>query len=90
MAAAAWCFLHFSTASAYQTHARHRIGVIGGGASGIFSSIQAAANNQNVEVIVFESSPRTLGKVKISGGGRCNGALRYLVKLLCTVFYAEK
>eukprot|EP00547_Thalassionema_nitzschioides_P008621 CAMPEP_0194227908 /NCGR_PEP_ID=MMETSP0156-20130528/43098_1 /TAXON_ID=33649 /ORGANISM="Thalassionema nitzschioides, Strain L26-B" /LENGTH=452 /DNA_ID=CAMNT_0038960405 /DNA_START=152 /DNA_END=1510 /DNA_ORIENTATION=- len=53
----------------YSTSAS-RIAVIGGGASGIFSSIQAAASV--AEVFVFEASPKTLGKVKISGGGRCN------------------
>jgi len=50
-----------------------RIAVIGGGASGIFSSIHAAAlSKSNNKVVVFEASPKTLGKVKISGGGRCN------------------
>jgi predicted flavoprotein YhiN len=60
-----------------------RIGVIGGGASGIFAAISAAeaaaaANTRgreepsNIQVIVLEATSNTLQKVKISGGGRCN------------------
>lgn len=59
------------------------IGVIGGGASGIFASIAAAnalsssddynhVNKPNIYVIVLEATNDTLRKVKISGGGRCN------------------
>jgi predicted Rossmann fold flavoprotein len=51
---------------------RPRIAVIGGGASGIFSAIQAASHGNHVDVVVLEAGPKTLGKVKISGGGRCN------------------
>jgi len=46
--------------------------VIGGGAAGFFAAITAAENNQNLEVIVLEQGNDVLGKVKISGGGRCN------------------
>jgi predicted Rossmann fold flavoprotein len=60
--------------------AMRRIAVVGGGASGIFGSIQAAAASatlsssfqRDTEVVVLEAGPKTLGKVKISGGGRCN------------------
>ncbi len=48
------------------------LAVIGGGAAGIFASIQAAENNQCKNISVFESSSNLLQKVKISGGGRCN------------------
>lgn len=54
------------------------IGIIGGGASGIFASIAAAnvaakhRHHKNVRVIVLEATTETLRKVKISGGGRCN------------------
>ena len=44
--------------------------VVGGGASGIFSSIAAARAGANV--IVLDSGAQPLRKVKISGGGRCN------------------
>jgi hypothetical protein len=47
-----------------------RIAVIGGGASGIFAAIAAAQNGHNVTV--FEAAAKTLTKVQISGGGRCN------------------
>jgi hypothetical protein len=44
--------------------------VIGGGASGLFSAVNAAA--KAVDVLVLEKSAKLLAKVKISGGGRCN------------------
>ena len=49
-----------------------RIAVIGGGAAGFFAAITAAESNPAVRVELFEKSTRFLGKVKISGGGRCN------------------
>lgn len=50
---------------------RKKIAVIGGGASGIFASI-AAAEHPHTHVTVLEATGKTLQKVKISGGGRCN------------------
>ncbi|NLR92655.1 BaiN/RdsA family NAD(P)/FAD-dependent oxidoreductase [Flammeovirga agarivorans] len=47
-----------------------KIAVIGGGAAGFFASISAA--EQGNEVHLFEKTSKVLGKVKISGGGRCN------------------
>lgn len=44
---------------------------IGGGAAGFFGSITAAENGAS-KVLILEKSPNLLGKVKISGGGRCN------------------
>jgi predicted Rossmann fold flavoprotein len=50
-----------------------RIGVIGGGASGIFAAISAASHKTTpTSVTVLEAGNSTLTKVKISGGGRCN------------------
>jgi predicted Rossmann fold flavoprotein len=49
-----------------------RIGVIGGGAAGFFGAITAALANPQAEVTIFEAAPEPLGKVRISGGGRCN------------------
>jgi predicted Rossmann fold flavoprotein len=46
--------------------------VIGGGAAGYFAAITAAEANPSAEVTIYEQSKRTLQKVKISGGGRCN------------------
>ena len=47
-----------------------RVGVIGAGAAGYFSAIHAAMGN--AEVTLLEKTTKTLAKVKISGGGRCN------------------
>jgi hypothetical protein len=44
--------------------------VIGGGAAGIFCAVNAA--RMGLGVIVLEKTGKLLGKVKISGGGRCN------------------
>ncbi|MEO1856544.1 MAG: NAD(P)/FAD-dependent oxidoreductase [Rubritalea sp.] len=44
---------------------------IGGGAAGFFGSITAAENGAE-SVLMLEKSSKLLGKVKISGGGRCN------------------
>jgi predicted flavoprotein YhiN len=69
-----------------ELHPLCRIAVIGGGASGIFAAISAAAasataaassastttTTPSVHVTVLEASSKTLQKVKVSGGGRCN------------------
>ena len=49
-----------------------KIVIIGGGAAGFFSAIQIKENNPSAEVIILEKSQKTLQKVEISGGGRCN------------------
>ncbi len=48
------------------------IAIIGGGAAGYFAAITAAEANPSAQVTIYEQSKRTLQKVKISGGGRCN------------------
>jgi len=48
------------------------IAIIGGGAAGYFAAITAAEANRAAQVTIYEASKRTLTKVKISGGGRCN------------------
>ena len=48
------------------------IAIIGGGAAGFFSAINAKENYPNADVVIFEKSQKLLTKVKISGGGRCN------------------
>ena len=53
-------------------HSDLRIAVIGGGAAGYFAAITAAEANPAARVTIYEQSKRTLQKVKISGGGRCN------------------
>lgn len=46
--------------------------IIGGGAAGFFAAITCAEANPASEVIILERGKDVLGKVKISGGGRCN------------------
>lgn len=48
------------------------IAIIGGGAAGFFAAISCKAHHPNATVIIFEKSAKTLAKVKVSGGGRCN------------------
>lgn len=49
-----------------------RLVVVGGGAAGFFAAIAAAEANPSARVILLEKSAQYLGKVRISGGGRCN------------------
>lgn len=49
---------------------RLKIGVIGAGAAGYFAAIHAAQGGADVTII--EKTSKSLAKVKISGGGRCN------------------
>jgi predicted Rossmann fold flavoprotein len=51
---------------------KKKIIIAGGGAAGFFAAIACAENNPNDEVLIFEKSAQVLGKVKVSGGGRCN------------------
>jgi predicted Rossmann fold flavoprotein len=46
--------------------------VIGGGAAGFFCAVNAARLHPALKVILLEKSSKLLGKVRISGGGRCN------------------
>jgi len=46
--------------------------VIGGGAAGFFAAVTAAENNPDFDILILEQGNEVLGKVKISGGGRCN------------------
>jgi predicted Rossmann fold flavoprotein len=46
--------------------------VIGGGAAGFFSAVNAARMDRSLKVTIIEKSNKLLSKVKVSGGGRCN------------------
>ena len=48
------------------------VAVIGGGAAGFFAAINIKIQHPEKTVHIFEKSNTCLGKVKISGGGRCN------------------
>lgn len=46
--------------------------VAGGGPAGFFAAIRCAELNPKLKILIIEKSTQTLGKVIISGGGRCN------------------
>jgi len=49
-----------------------RIVVVGGGAAGFFAAITCAEATPGAAVTLVEKGAQFLGKVRISGGGRCN------------------
>lgn len=50
-----------------------RVAIVGGGAAGFFCAVNLKERlDDKVEVVIFEKSSQVLGKVKLSGGGRCN------------------
>lgn len=51
---------------------RRRLIVIGGGAAGFFCAVNAARRCPDLSVVLLEKGHTLLGKVRISGGGRCN------------------
>ena len=46
--------------------------IIGGGAAGFFTAINAAEKNPELKIVILERGKEVLTKVKVSGGGRCN------------------
>ncbi len=46
--------------------------VIGGGAAGFFTAVNAARLSPDLQVTILEKTGRILSKVSVSGGGRCN------------------
>jgi predicted Rossmann fold flavoprotein len=46
--------------------------VVGGGAAGFFAAINCAENHPGLRIAILERGQEVLGKVRISGGGRCN------------------
>jgi len=51
---------------------KYRLAVIGGGAAGFFTAVNAARLFPDLKVTIFEKSREVMSKVRISGGGRCN------------------
>lgn len=49
-----------------------KIAIIGGGAGGFFTAINTAEKNPEYRITIFEKGKNVLGKVKVSGGERCN------------------
>jgi predicted Rossmann fold flavoprotein len=46
--------------------------IAGGGPAGFFAAIRCAELNPDLNVLILEKASQPLGKVLISGGGRCN------------------
>ncbi|HCK65266.1 MAG TPA: aminoacetone oxidase family FAD-binding enzyme [Anaerolineae bacterium] len=46
--------------------------IAGGGPAGFFAAIRCAELNPKLKILIIEKASQTLGKVIISGGGRCN------------------
>lgn len=46
--------------------------IVGGGAAGFYAAIHIAENSPSSKIAIFERGKTVLGKVKVSGGGRCN------------------
>ncbi|WP_207219982.1 BaiN/RdsA family NAD(P)/FAD-dependent oxidoreductase [Emticicia agri] len=46
--------------------------IVGGGAAGFFTAINAAEKNKNLKIAILDRGREVLQKVKVSGGGRCN------------------
>jgi hypothetical protein len=50
----------------------NKIVIIGGGAAGYFTAINAKEKNPDLDITILEKGKDVLQKVRISGGGRCN------------------
>jgi hypothetical protein len=55
-----------------QTQFNWDVVIVGGGPAGFFAAIRCAELNPNLRVLIIEKSSQTLGKILVSGGGRCN------------------
>ncbi|MDT0641271.1 NAD(P)/FAD-dependent oxidoreductase [Zunongwangia sp. F363] len=51
---------------------KYDIIIIGGGAAGFFTAINAAEMDPSAKILILERGKEVLTKVRISGGGRCN------------------
>lgn len=63
------------------------VAIIGGGAAGFFAAINIKEKHPDWKVEIFEKSPTCLGKVKVSGGGRCNVTHNCFDPLLLSHYY---
>ncbi len=61
--------------------------IIGAGAAGYFTAINAKENDPNLDITILEKGKDVLQKVRISGGGRCNVTHACFVPKDLTEFY---
>lgn len=61
--------------------------IVGGGASGFFTAINIAEQNPALRISILERGKEVLGKVKISGGGRCNVTHACYIPQVLTKYY---
>ena len=64
-----------------------KVVIIGGGAAGYFTAINAKENNPDLNITILEKGKDVLQKVKISGGGRCNVTHACFIPKELTEFY---
>lgn len=61
--------------------------IIGGGAAGFFAAINIGELYPNLNIAILERGKDVLGKVKVSGGGRCNVTHAEFVPQELTSYY---
>lgn len=49
-----------------------KVAIVGAGAAGCFCAVELKRRMPSASVEVFEAGPKTLAKVAVTGGGRCN------------------
>ncbi len=50
----------------------NQVVIVGGGAAGFYCAIRLKELNPNLNVVLLEKTYKTLSKLRVSGGGRCN------------------
>lgn len=48
------------------------VAIVGAGAAGYFAAINIKLNAEDAKIVILEKTTKTLSKVEVSGGGRCN------------------
>lgn len=61
--------------------------IIGGGAAGFFAAINIGHLYPNLKIAILERGKEVLGKVKVSGGGRCNVTHAEFIPQELTTYY---